>query len=307
MSKDRFTVTTDVMGQHRKVEEVYLSDNDTKLNVNADVDVQTHNIVNVVDPTNPQDAATKNYVDNTTGLGDIVEDITPQLGGGLSTNGFNITMTGTETVDGRDLSVDGAKLDGIEAGATADQTAADIRVLGFFDVTNDGVGSGFDADLLDGNHASAFATAAQGALADSALQNVVEDTTPQLGGDLDCQGNDVSDVVLKDYAIAHTSASSSSGTLTLDYSTAQSFNVTLTENITTVTINNWPASGNYGEFVVEFTQDSTARTITYPAAVKWPGGAAHTMSSGNGAIDRVVLSTRNGGTTVFGEFQQDYS
>ena len=30
------------------------------------------------------------------------------------------------TVDGRDLSVDGAKLDAIEAGATADQTAAQV-------------------------------------------------------------------------------------------------------------------------------------------------------------------------------------
>ena len=53
-------------------------------------------------------------------------------------------------VDGRDIAVDGAKLDGIEPGATADQTAADIRALGFFDVTNDGAGSLLDADLLDG-------------------------------------------------------------------------------------------------------------------------------------------------------------
>ena len=64
----------------------------------------------------------------------------------------NITTAGT--VDGRDLSVDGAKLDLIEAGATADQTAADIRTLGFFDTTNDGTGSSLDADLLDGLHAS---------------------------------------------------------------------------------------------------------------------------------------------------------
>jgi hypothetical protein len=36
--------------------------------------------------------------------------------------------------------------------------------------TVDGTGSGLDADLLDGNQATAFATAAQGALADSAIQ-----------------------------------------------------------------------------------------------------------------------------------------
>ena len=42
----------------------------------------------------------------------------------------NITMSGSQTVDGRDLSVDGAKLDGIESGATADQTKSDIDALG---------------------------------------------------------------------------------------------------------------------------------------------------------------------------------
>lgn len=38
-------------------------------------------------------------------------------------------ITTSSTVDGRDLSVDGTKLDGIEASATADQTAAEIRTL----------------------------------------------------------------------------------------------------------------------------------------------------------------------------------
>ena len=59
------------------------------------------------------------------------------------------------------------KLAGVEAGATADQTAAEILTA---IKTVDGAGSGLDADLLDGQHASAFATAAQGALADTAVQ-----------------------------------------------------------------------------------------------------------------------------------------
>jgi hypothetical protein len=40
----------------------------------------------------------------------------------------SVTVTGT--VDGRDVAADGTKLDGIEAGATADQTKADIDALG---------------------------------------------------------------------------------------------------------------------------------------------------------------------------------
>lgn len=152
----------------------------------------------------------------------------------------NITVGGL--VDGRDVAADGTKLDGIEAGATADQTKADIDALGidaatlggnaasyFTDytdtaianlvdtapstldtlnelaaalgddpnfattistqiglkldaadytaadvlaklVTVDGTGSGLDADTLDGIDSTGFATAAQGALADSAIQ-----------------------------------------------------------------------------------------------------------------------------------------
>jgi hypothetical protein len=100
----------------------------------------------------------------------------------------NLITSGT--VDGRDVSADGAKLDNIEAGATADQTAGEIKTLyesnsntnAFTDTllsklngiesgatgnqtaseiltaikTVDGSGSGLDADLLDGLHASSF-------------------------------------------------------------------------------------------------------------------------------------------------------
>ena len=45
-------------------------------------------------------------------------------GAAVTANG-DISVTGT--VDGRDIAADGAKLDGIEAGATADQTAAEIK------------------------------------------------------------------------------------------------------------------------------------------------------------------------------------
>ena len=48
------------------------------------------------------------------------------------------------------------KLDGIETNATADQSASEILTLV---KTVDGSGSGLDADTLDGQHSSAFATA----------------------------------------------------------------------------------------------------------------------------------------------------
>jgi hypothetical protein len=57
----------------------------------------------------------------------------------------NLTLSGT--VDGRDLAADGNKLDDIETGATADQTAAQILTA---IKTVDGSSSGLDADNLDG-------------------------------------------------------------------------------------------------------------------------------------------------------------
>ena len=50
---------------------------------------------------------------------------------GLGANTFTGAQTfiATQTFDGRDVSADGTKLDGIEANATADQTAAEIRTL----------------------------------------------------------------------------------------------------------------------------------------------------------------------------------
>jgi len=81
--------------------------------------------------------------------------------GDITTNNIsanNITVSGT--VDGRDIAADGLKLDGIEPGATADQTGAEILALL---LTVDGVGSELDADKLDGYDA--------GALLDEAANN----------------------------------------------------------------------------------------------------------------------------------------
>ena len=81
---------------------------------------------------------------------------------GDSPSFVNVTVTGT--VDGRDVSVDGAKLDGIEAGADVTDTA---------NVT--AAGALMDSEVTNLAQVKAFssadyATAAQGALADSAVQ-----------------------------------------------------------------------------------------------------------------------------------------
>jgi len=72
----------------------------------------------VVGPASAADNAVARY-DTTTGK--LIQDslvIIDDTG--------SITLPALQTVDGRDLSVDGSKLDGIESGATADQVASEV-------------------------------------------------------------------------------------------------------------------------------------------------------------------------------------
>jgi hypothetical protein len=89
---------------------------------------------------------------------------TPVVSGNLTTNGL---------IDGRDVATDGTKLDGIESGATADQTASEIKTAY---ESNADTNAFTDADhsKLDGIEASADVTdttnvTAAGALMDSEL------------------------------------------------------------------------------------------------------------------------------------------
>ena len=161
------------------------------------------------------------------GMDDLIDDTTPQLGGDLDVNGKNITMGGTETVDGRDVSVDGTKLDGIEAAAdvtdAANVAAADAVMDSDFSAA-EGFMRKTGAGAYEVIKSNLAATTAPGATDDSAagyavgsrwidvtadkayvcldatataavwtettqagggMNDLVDDATPQLGGDLD--------------------------------------------------------------------------------------------------------------------------
>ena len=76
-----------------------------------------------VDSTTIQNGSASVAVSNN---GPITSNANHDFSAGIDVTG-NITVSGT--VDGRDVATDGSKLDGIEASATADQTAAEIRTL----------------------------------------------------------------------------------------------------------------------------------------------------------------------------------
>ena len=85
------------------------------------------------------------------------------------------------------------------------------------------------------------------------------------------------------------------GVLTIDLSRGELFTLTLTENITSIIITGGPGAGFGYSFLLWITQHaSIAKTVKFPAAFDWDGGAADTVSSQVGAVDLLAVSTRNG-------------
>ena len=96
---------------------IFLVDSDTNDDFSINGDGGSFRIKSETDAAN-------RFIVNSDGHVDIPGNL--DCGAGVDVTG-NITVTGT--VDGRDVASDGGKLDGIEANATADQTAAEIRTL----------------------------------------------------------------------------------------------------------------------------------------------------------------------------------
>jgi len=96
-----------------------------------------------------------------------------------------------------------------------------------------------------------------------------------------------------------TAITSSSNAATIDLQDGDNFTHTLTENVT-YTFSNPASSGKASAFTLKVVQDSTARTITWPASVDWAGGTAPTISTDSGAVDYFVFITTDGGTTYYG-------
>lgn len=96
-----------------------------------------------------------------------------------------------------------------------------------------------------------------------------------------------------------TTITSSAGAATINCRDGNVFSHTLTEDVT-YTFSNAPASGRAFGFTLKVVQDSTSRTITWPASVDWPSAVAPTLSTGTGEVDVFVFFTTDNGTTWYG-------
>jgi hypothetical protein len=146
------------------------------------------------------------------------------------------------------------------------------------------------------------------------ISNVVEDGTPQLGGDLDVNGKKITSAsggnvdiqpdgagtvnfgdkdVKKPYFrdVAEWVVAMSGNDMDMEFGNVFTKTISGSQSLT---ISNPPASGRCGIITLILTNGGTG-TITWPTGTKWPGGSAPTLQASG--VDVLVFMTIDGGTT----------
>ena len=151
------------------------------------------------------------------GMSDVVDDTTPELGGNLSLNGFNdlLDSSGNEILQfseagsavnvlqirnaaaGNDVIVEAVGTDSnIDLSLQAKGTGN--ALLGNFTFDADqSVGSGQDNYVLTYDNSTGLISLEAAAGGGGGMSDLVDDTTPQLGGMLDVNGNAIGDGTLE--------------------------------------------------------------------------------------------------------------
>ena len=133
------------------------------------------------------------------------------------------------------------------------------------------------------------------------IENVVEDTTPQLGGDLDGQGNKVENVELDDYKETIYTGGSTTGTITPDVANGNVQSITLTGSITFNAFAN-PETGQSMTLIVK--QPASGGPYTLTSTMKF-AGASKTLSTAADAID--VITVFYDGTTYYASLSTGFA
>ncbi len=222
------------------------------------------------------------------GIANVVEDTTPQLGGNLDVNNQSIVSTSNGNIA---ITPDGTGqiiLDGLNW-PTADGTNNQV-------IKTDGAGN------------LSFVTISAG------ISNVVEDTTPQLGGNLDVNNQSIVSTSNGNIAITPDgtgqtqiknleynenvySLGTTSGTITPDAVNGNVQTITLNGNLTFSAFSN-PISGQTITLIIN--TNGTNRTLT--STMKFAGGSK-TLST-TSTID--ILTVSYVGTTYYASLVKDY-
>jgi hypothetical protein len=98
-------------------------------------------------------------------------------------------------------------------------------------------------------------------------------------------------------ALVYQNITASTSTLTIDMSAGWNVNLTLSANVTSVVVNNWPATGILGKLTIEVNSTGAYNITGWPSGLVWVLGIAPTVTSGNGKKDTYIITSGNGASS----------
>jgi len=125
--------------------------------------------------------------------------------------------------------------------------------------------------------------------------------------DLDFAGKVFSDAEVKDLSEDTEDIGTTSGALAVDYLDGHYQFLTLSGDATGLTISNPPATGKVGFLTIEITQDGAGGHTLDLTGGTYRSTLPIVLTTTAGAIDKLRLETRNGGTTWDVNLNADYT
>ena len=217
------------------------------------------------------------------GITNIVEDTTPQLGGNLDVNGNSIVSTSSGNI------------------AIAPNGSGNIQLTPTSGTITLSYANWPSADGTNGYVLQTNGSGTLSWVAQTGISNVVEDTTPQLGGTLDGQGNEINNVILEDYKETIYTGGTTTGTITPDVVNGNVQSITLSGSITFNAFGNAEA-GQSMTLIIK--QPASGGPYTLTSTMVFAGGTK-TLSTGANAID--ILSVVYDGTTYYASLSTNFS
>ena len=255
---------------------------------------------------------TGDYIWTTKGIASVAADITPQLGGNLDAQTYDITSLGTINTHSIPGGTPGTFALTSDIIFTPSSTDTLINKSGNISQwTND---SNYLTSVAFSDLTGTPTTLAGYGITDGGSGDVVDDTSPQLGGnldmktyslttsttngDIDITANGGGSINLKSNVTEFFSSEGAvQSTKLLDTSSANHFSITLVGS-TTFVFQGYASGVESFTLYLNRSSSNPTFSITWPSSVLWSGGVQPDVPN-NGELDIYVFTTFNG-TSWFG-------
>lgn len=226
-------------------------------------------------------------------------------GNDLLNVGNVVLADGTSTYIASNVNITGGVISGVTVnnssiGATTPSTGAFTTLSATGSITGASLALTTPLPLTSGGTGSTTASGARTALGLGTM--AVEAASSYEPIDADIMRSDTTKRITANIGFTPVTDSSSSGSVTFDFSTGNIVKTTLTEAITSITLSGATAGDTLKIWI---TQAAGSYAVSgWPASVKWANGTIPTISSTDGAVD--IITLEYDGTNYYAAISQGH-